>query len=251
MHYDGTTLEAVEVETARSLLGGSYVWAMEAAPNGDLWVGGFLGGNPGVSGTGVEPLTDPPVLARFDGERWTVYDSPPYDPTGNCYGALLDLAVGPDGVVWWASMSGLVSFDGTEWTTHIDGRWVGSVDVAPDGTVWYADDYGIHTLTTAPILTARGLDGLAAFRAGPVPADAVCPPGSTPDTPGDPTAARPTLPLDEWGTSAAFDRESGLLVLSVNGSTWTFDPCWNRWEEMGSRDLSSMAAPWSTTLTPT
>ncbi len=80
-----------------------------------------------------------------------------------------------------------------------------------------------------------GLDGLAAFQAGPVPAEAACPPGSTPDTPGDPTAPRPPVPLDEWGTSAAFDRESGLLVLSVNGSTWTFDPCWNRWEEMGSQ----------------
>ena len=65
MHYDGTTLEAVEVDDRPFLLGGSYASAVEAAPNGDLWVAGFLGGNPGVSGT--EPWTEPPVLARFDG----------------------------------------------------------------------------------------------------------------------------------------------------------------------------------------
>ena len=110
MHYDGTTLEAVEVDDRPFLLGGSYVSAVEAAPNGDLWVAGFLGGN---VWTGVESWTEPPVLARFDGEGWTVYDSPPYDPIEGCWSALLDLAVGPDGVVWWASGSGLVSFDGT------------------------------------------------------------------------------------------------------------------------------------------
>jgi RNA polymerase sigma-70 factor (ECF subfamily) len=91
------------------------------------------------------------------------------------------------------------------------------------------------TATRAPAALAFGLDGLAAFRAGPVPAEAACPPGSTPDTPGDPTAPRPPVSLDESGTSAAFDRESGLLVLSVEGSTWTFDPCWNRWEAMWSQ----------------
>ena len=191
MRYDGATLEDVEVADRPFL--GSYVSAVEAAPNGDLWVGGFLGGDPGVSRTGVEPLTDPPVLARFDGERWTVYDSPPYDPSGGCYSALLDLAVGPDGVVWWASGSGLVSFDGTEWTTHIDGRWVGSVDVAPDGTVWYADDYGILALRP---LRSWPLGALWPRRlpAGPVPAEAACPPGSTPTLPATPPPRGPRYP---------------------------------------------------------
>jgi len=149
MHYDGTTLEAVQVTDRPFLLGGSYAFEVEAAPNGDLWVGGFLGGNPGA--VGMETWTEPPVLARFDGEGWTVYDSPPYDPTGGCHNTLLDLAVGPDGVVWWASGSSLASFDGTEWTTHIEGRWVHSVDVAPDGTVWYADEYGIHAAFPAVV----------------------------------------------------------------------------------------------------
>ena len=60
---------------------------------------------------------------------------------------LLDMAVGPDGVVWLAYPDGLGSFDGTQWTIHIEGQqWVFSVDVAPDGTVWYTDDDGVHTL---------------------------------------------------------------------------------------------------------
>ena len=63
-----------------------------------------------------------------------------------------DLAVGPDGVVWFAfggnaSAGGLGSFDGTEWTTRIEGQPVWSVDVAPDGTVWYTDSEGVHTLS--------------------------------------------------------------------------------------------------------
>ena len=80
------------------------------------------------------------------------------------------------------------------------------------------------------ILAAGGLDALAAFQAGPVPPAAVCPSGSTPDVPGDVTAPRP--PAASY--PVAFDLESGLLVLSVHGSTWAFDPCWNRWAEMGA-----------------
>jgi len=151
MHYDGTTLEAVQV-TDRPFLG-SYAYAVEAAPNGDLWVGGFLGGDPGVSGEGVEPWTEPPMLARFDGEAWTLYDLPlPTPPSGGCYLPLLGLAVGPDGVLWVASPGGLASFNGMDWTIHIEDasaqQWFLSVDVAPDGTVWYTDGEGVHTLST-------------------------------------------------------------------------------------------------------
>ena len=89
------------------------------------------------------------------------------------------------------------------------------------------------TPTTTVTTTTAGFgewspDPLSAFQAGPVPPAAACPAGSTPDTPGDGAAPRPPA-ID----AAAFDRESGLLVASVGGVTWAFDPCRNRWTEMG------------------
>jgi len=81
------------------------------------------------------------VVTRYDGEQWTVYEWP-----AQAMASVADVAVGPDGVVWFGTYDGLASFDGGEWTAHIQGRGAWSVDVAPDGTVWYADDYGIHTL---------------------------------------------------------------------------------------------------------
>ena len=145
MRYDGVTLEAVQVgdRPFRS----SYVSVIEVAPNGDLWVGGFLGGDPAASVDGVRQWTEPVMLARFDGEVWTIYDWPLPNPVVDCKLPLLDIAVGPDGAVWLASWDGLASFDGTDWTTHIEGQQVGSVDVAPDGTVWYTDPEGVHTLS--------------------------------------------------------------------------------------------------------
>jgi len=104
--------------------------------------------------------------------------------------------------------------------------------------------------TTPNTLAASGLDALAAFRAGPLPPEAACPPGSTPDTPGDPDAPRPSLdsfqPF-EARVTAAFDRESGLLVLVVEEpgasperrlTTWTFDPCRNRWQRTAAAGLA-------------
>jgi len=147
MRYDGATLEEVEVEGYPFSRGDSYAWAVEAAPDGDLWVGGYLGPNPCAFPSGEEPRSGPLLLARFDGESWTLYDWPlPNTLPQDCNG--LDIAVGPDGVVWLAYLLGLGSFDGTEGTIHLEGRYVQGVDVAPDGTVWYTDRDGrLHTLT--------------------------------------------------------------------------------------------------------
>jgi hypothetical protein len=138
MHYDGATMEAVPVGDYP--LDAVHVFAIEAAPNGDLWIGGW-------------PYGDhlQVVVARFDGEEWTLYDWPFLDPSVSGGWLMFDLAVGPDGVVWfafggYASAGGLGSFDGTEWTAHIEGPPIWSVDIAPDGTVWYADEEGVHTL---------------------------------------------------------------------------------------------------------
>jgi hypothetical protein len=160
LRYDGTTLADPPDERGFA----AAAVALEAAPNGDLWAGAYCSpgeylapgyfppeaplGNGGCvpTGTGVFPPeflnSDPAVvLGRFDDEAWTAYEAPFTD-------RLLDIAVGPDGVVWFASDGGLGSFDGTEWVTRIEGPSVWSVDVAPDGTVWYTDSDGVHTLST-------------------------------------------------------------------------------------------------------
>ncbi len=126
IRYDGAAWE--EVPIADYPAEDVDIYAMEAAPNGDLWITGSIQ-------TDERQL---PLLARFDGEAWTTYDfsEPP------------DIAVGPDGRVWFSSGDGLASFDGTDWTYHIQGQRVSGVDVAPDGTVWYSDEDGVHTLGT-------------------------------------------------------------------------------------------------------
>jgi hypothetical protein len=109
--------------------------AIAPAPDGDEWalgLGWFQDDEGNPSG-----LTD--VVARFDGEEWTTYDSP---TTG--LWEVWDLAVGPDGLVWFAG-PGLGSFDGVTWTLHIE-EGVSGVDVAPDGTVWYSGETGFHIL---------------------------------------------------------------------------------------------------------
>jgi hypothetical protein len=61
----------------------------------------------------------------------------------------------------------------------------------------------------------------------------VCPPGSTPDTPGPVAQARP--PHDP-PTAVAFDRSAGGLVALADAGdgleTWTFDVCANTWTRM-------------------
>ncbi len=112
--------------------------AIAAAPNGDeLWalgLGWFQDDEGNISG-----LTD--VIARFDGEGWTTYDSPSADLSG-----VGGLAVGPDGLVWFASQSRALVVR----RDHLDPPHRGPVgpvfDVAPDGTVWYSDEAGFHVL---------------------------------------------------------------------------------------------------------
>jgi len=111
---------------------------VEAAPNGDVW-------------TLLDPQDNSQwVVARFDGEVWTTY-TPPFASTPSWAVSPGAVSVGPDGLVWFA-VNGLVSFDGTDWTYHIQGQAedgtpeVSAVDVAPDGTVWYIDEAGVHIL---------------------------------------------------------------------------------------------------------
>jgi hypothetical protein len=144
LRYDGATMEEVGI----GYPGPVSPYAIEAAPNGDLWVGGWLVVGISWPSGWMDYDYDPVVVARFDGEGWTFYDWPFPDSTGEDEPLLTDLAVAPDGVVWVAGPGGLRSFDETEWTTRIEGQPVWSVDVAADGTVWYADEEGLHTLSS-------------------------------------------------------------------------------------------------------
>jgi hypothetical protein len=134
VRYDGTTMESVACWEYLDPCPGAFV-ELAAAPNGDLLVGGY-GHN----------LDRQYRVARFDGDQWTEW--PAHDwPSAESFGAS-DMAVGPDGVLWFAFEGVLASADGTEWTTRIEGPGVSAVDVAPDGTVWYADADGVHIFAT-------------------------------------------------------------------------------------------------------
>ncbi len=138
MHYDGVTMEVVPIPgvpdpTPDNNMPAVRVFEIEAAPNGDLWVIGYLNADPRQA-----------VLAQFVGDAWKLYDWPFPQPAD--LPLEVDLSAGPDGVMWFAFGDGLQSLDGTTWRGYLQGAVLSNVDVAPDGTVWYSDDDGLHTL---------------------------------------------------------------------------------------------------------
>ena len=76
-------------------------------------------------------------LACLDGVGWTTFDEG-NSPLIN--GQISDIAVCPDGTTWVADSSGLVSTDGTEWTSHRDTigytLQVQTIECDPQGGVW-------------------------------------------------------------------------------------------------------------------
>jgi hypothetical protein len=135
MRFDGTTMEEVQIWEYLDPFPGIFT-EIAVAPNGDLLVGGHQNGR------------DRQVrVARFDGDEWTEWAAHDWPFFAESMGAF-DMAVGPDGVLWFAFDGDLASVDGTEWTTQIEGQGVSAVDVAPDGTLWYADSDGVHIFST-------------------------------------------------------------------------------------------------------
>jgi len=108
-----------------------------------------------------------------------------------------------------------------------------------DAAVWVGEvttGTATTTSTTAAATTADpsrrwDLDALAAHQAGTLSPAATCPAGSAPDTPGDTDDPHP--PAADFAT-AAFDRQSGVVVVGVGTETWAFDPCRNRWQLMST-----------------
>ena len=80
MRYDGATMEPVPVGDYQP--GEFRIFWIEAAPNGDLWI------------TGDIPTDDAylPLIARFDGETWMLYDTGGYAYNTAVSGSLAFLA---------------------------------------------------------------------------------------------------------------------------------------------------------------
>ena len=137
-HYDGTAMAVVDIpgvpdETPDNAQPAVRVFEVAADPGGRLWAVGYLA---------ADPLRA--VLARFDGDAWTLIDWP-FPPPAELP-LDIDISAGPDGVMWFADNGGLRSYDGTTWQSHLEGRLVYNVAVAPDGAVWYSDETGVHPL---------------------------------------------------------------------------------------------------------
>jgi hypothetical protein len=137
-HYDGTAMAVVDIPgvpdaTPDNAQPAVRVFEVEADPDGRLWAVGYLASDPRQA-----------ALARFDGADWTLIDWPFAPPTALPLD--IDLAAGPDGVMWFACNEGLRSYDGATWQSHLEGRLIYNVAVAPDGTVWYSDETGVHPL---------------------------------------------------------------------------------------------------------
>ena len=104
--------------------------AIAVAPDGSLWV--YLVSRPGGA-----------QLARFDGKSWTVLgkaDGVPSTTSTDDYAPLF-MEFSAEGTLWLTPRVGwecseLDSFDGSTWTTHLDGACVKSLAIAPDGAAW-------------------------------------------------------------------------------------------------------------------
>ena len=89
------------------------------------------------------------------------------------------------------------------------------------------------TPTPAVVELVEGPDILATTKAGPLPAQATCPPGSDPDAPGPPGQERPVNAMG----AMSFDRHAGRIVAlatddQASSRTYTFDVCTNTWQRM-------------------
>jgi hypothetical protein len=87
-----------------------------------------------------------------------------------------------------------------------------------------------------PVAPVAGTGILATTKAGPLPPQATCAPGSDPDLSGPADQERPIRSF-AWDLALAFDRRAGRVVF-LDGrtpsetralDTWTFDVCTNSW----------------------
>mgnify|MGYP001213471290 CR=1 FL=1 len=119
-----------------------------------------------------------PRLARFDGEQWTDFETPPQmrnayvfdfvetnegvlwfatehdgvfrlsdgewthftQQDGLSSDSIFAIAVDSAGDIWFGTANGITHFDGENWQTHQPGQWVTSAFAAADGSLWFGAD---------------------------------------------------------------------------------------------------------------
>jgi ligand-binding sensor domain-containing protein len=118
--YDGETWTTYT--TADGLLSDN-VTSLAIAPDGELWC------------THMMPECG---ISRFDGENWTVYSSADMG-VPSCH--LVNIAFGPDSVLWASGGDYVIHYNDESWTSFIPQTGLEVplafyMDIGPDGRVW-------------------------------------------------------------------------------------------------------------------
>jgi hypothetical protein len=118
------------------------------------------------------------------------------------------------------------------WVLLLTGLLLGLLVGGLVGGPWRGPDPAI-VVVPSPVATVAVGEAtiLGTTKAHPLPAQAICPPGSSPEVPGPADQERPS---EEFHGPMAFDRHAGRIVLVADDATWTFDVCTNVWRRMRS-----------------
>jgi ligand-binding sensor domain-containing protein len=105
----------------------NYVFCIEAAPDGNIWVGTWGGG-----------------VSRFDGKTWHNYTT--HD--GLAGNIVFSMTRDKDGAWWFGTNKGVSRFDGKHWQTlsredGLFGDSVYAVAAAPNGNIWVGTKQGV------------------------------------------------------------------------------------------------------------
>jgi len=105
----------------------NYVFCIEAAPDGNIWVGTWGGG-----------------VSRFDGKTWHNYTT--HD--GLAGNIVFSMTRDKDGAWWFGTNKGVSRFDGKHWQTlsredGLFGNSVYAVAAAPNGNIWVGTKQGV------------------------------------------------------------------------------------------------------------
>ncbi|MEW6160371.1 MAG: two-component regulator propeller domain-containing protein, partial [Verrucomicrobiota bacterium] len=117
----------IRAYTTSDGLGGKSLWSLAKAPDGALWCASAA--NDGIS--------------RFDGREFETFST-----EEGISGAVRDICVDREGVVWLATIRGLTRFDGKQSRTFTtkdglatDDLWC--VAIGPDGAIWSGGSGGL------------------------------------------------------------------------------------------------------------
>ncbi|MFC0878314.1 T9SS type A sorting domain-containing protein [Saccharicrinis sp. FJH2] len=170
-HYDGLVkYDGKNWTIYNSSMTGSIPLAFSSIAidkHGALWMGGYEGID--------HPYTD---LVEFDGTSWIVY----YAPFHNHPFYIREIAIDEVGTKWLATNHGLMTFDGSDWTTYnvlnseLPSDNVYSIIIDSNGTKWLGTANGLVTITnksaeknlTTSLISESGLNHIFKLYPNPV-----------------------------------------------------------------------------------